>query len=332
MAATVSVIVPTRDRTALLAEALRSVALQGLRGIEVVVVNDGGADVAGVLPLGVRGMTVRLLSFPRSRGPAAARNAGLEIATGRFVAFLDDDDLYLPGHLDRALTALERTGADAVYADGVLTGVRAKPGEIPVAGPDRYDFPYDPDMLSVANFVPTTAVVARNPAHTAPASWFRFDPELPLLVEWSLWLRLVHDRGWSFARLAGPGVVCHRTPADAGPAGGGTAGGVAARLDWLDRYEDAYRTIVARWPVPPTGRVARFRRHALTMFAIAREQLATGAPLAPFAYEDALRVLHAGFTGRLEEDTVAAHLSAVLTGAGTPAIDACGPLVERVQQ
>ncbi|MFI1578159.1 glycosyltransferase family 2 protein [Embleya sp. NPDC020630] len=308
MAATVSVIVPTRDRTAQLADALRSVALQGIRGIEVVVINDGGADVAGVLPLGVRGMTVRLLSFPRSRGPAAARNAGLEIATGRFVAFLDDDDLYLPGHLDRALAALEHSGTDAVYADCVLSGERAVPGEIPAGSPYRYDFPYDPDMLSVANFVPTTAVVARNPAHTAPASWFRFDPELPILVDWSLWLRLVHDRGWSFTRLSEPGVVYHREPADAS-----LAGGMAARVAWLSQYEDTYRTVIARWPVPPTGRVARFRRHALTMFAIAQEHLATGADLAPFAYEEALRVLHAGFTGRLEEDRVPTHLTEVLT-------------------
>ncbi|WP_406283546.1 glycosyltransferase family 2 protein [Embleya sp. NBC_00896] len=326
MAATVSVIVPTRDRTALLADALRSVALQGTQGIEVVVVNDGGADVAGVLPLGVRGMTVRLLSFPRSRGPAAARNAGLEVATGRFVAFLDDDDMYLPGHLDRALAALERTGSDAVYADCVLSGNRTVPGETPTGSPYRYDFPYDPDMLSVANFVPTTAVVARNPAHTAPASWFRFDPELPILVDWSLWLRLVHDRGWSFARLSEPGVVYHRSPIDAR-----LTGGAAAHITSLALYEDTYRTIIARWPVPPTGRVARFRRHALTMFAIAHEQLSTGAHLAPFAYEDALRVLHAGFTGRLDEDTVPARLTAVLTGTDTLTINPCGPLVDRVQ-
>jgi len=309
VAATVSVIVPTRDRTALLADALRSVTLQGMEGVEIVVVNDGGADVAGVLPLGVRGMTVRLLSFPRSRGAAAARNAGLETARGRFVAFLDDDDMYLPGHLERALGALEASGADAVYADCVLTGTRATPGEAPAGCPYHYDFPYDPDMLSVANFVPTTAVVARNPAHTAPASWFRFDPELPLLVDWSLWLRLVHDRGWSFTRLPEPGVVYHRPPADPS-----LTGGAAAHIESLTLYEDTYRTIIARWPVPPTGRVARFRRHALTMFSIAHEQLSTGCHLAPFAYEDALRILHAGFTGRLDEDTVPTRLAQALTG------------------
>jgi hypothetical protein len=326
VAATVSVIVPTRDRTELLADALRSVTLQGLSDIEVIVVNDGGADVAGVLPLGERGMTVRLLSFPRSRGPAAARNAGLEIAGGRFVAFLDDDDMYLPGHLERALSALERTGVDAVYADCVLSGVRAVPGETPKGSPYRYDFPYDPDMLSVANFVPTTAVVARNPAHTAPASWFRFDPELPILVDWSLWLRLVHDRGWSFARLPVPGVVYHRSPADPG-----LGGGAAALIGSLTLYEETYRTIIARWPVPPTGRVARFRGHALSMFEVAHGQLATGCRLRPFAYEDALRVLHAGFTGRLDESAVRGQLVAVLTGVGAVEIDSCGPLVERVQ-
>ncbi|UGQ14665.1 glycosyltransferase [Yinghuangia sp. ASG 101] len=319
MPATVSVIVPTRDRAGTLADALRSIALQladGIGGLEAVVVNDGGGDIAAALPLGVRGLTVRVLSHARPRGQAAARNAGLESASGRFVAFLDDVDLFLPGHLARAIEALEVSGADAVYADCVPTARRCAPGETPKGDGPGYDFAYDPGAMTVANFVPASSVMCRNPAVHGPASWFRFDPELPELVDWALWLRLIHDRGWCFERHPEPGVVFHRATDDVA-----TTGRTEVHVDAYGRHEDAYRTIIARWPVTPGSRVARFRWLFLETCQIARTLLATGRSLAPFAYEGALRVLYDGYTGRLDEALVGPRAAAALTASDEPAFD-----------
>ena len=88
----VSVIIPTRNRAAFLAQALESILAQTVVPGEIIVVDDGSTDGTAAL---VRDFTapVRCLHQP-ARGPAAARNLGLESASGAYIAFLDDDDLW----------------------------------------------------------------------------------------------------------------------------------------------------------------------------------------------------------------------------------------------
>jgi glycosyltransferase involved in cell wall biosynthesis len=100
----VSVIVPTRDRPALLAEALASVRAQSVADFECIVVDDAGEEPAS-LPDDAR---FRLVRRAEPGGPAQARNSGIEHARGRHVAFLDDDDVYLPERLALGLEALRR--------------------------------------------------------------------------------------------------------------------------------------------------------------------------------------------------------------------------------
>ena len=91
----ISVVVRTKDRPQLLAEALQSLAAGSYRRVEVVLVNDGGEPptIPVDLPLDV----VRV-DLPVNRGRAGAANAGVEAATGDHVAFLDDDDLAERSH------------------------------------------------------------------------------------------------------------------------------------------------------------------------------------------------------------------------------------------
>jgi glycosyltransferase involved in cell wall biosynthesis len=99
----VSVIIPTYNRAASLCEAVRSVLAQSLRDFRLIVVDDGSTDDT-LMRLG-EFEDSRLLRLPlEHRGmPGRARNAGASVAQGRYLAFLDSDDLWLPEKLERQM-------------------------------------------------------------------------------------------------------------------------------------------------------------------------------------------------------------------------------------
>jgi glycosyltransferase involved in cell wall biosynthesis len=97
----VSVIIPTQHRPALLPRALGSALEQTCRDLEVLVVDDGPSDAAAAAVRQIGDPRVRYLRHDTARGAAAARNTGLARATGAFVAFLDDDDTWMPEKLAR---------------------------------------------------------------------------------------------------------------------------------------------------------------------------------------------------------------------------------------
>jgi O-antigen biosynthesis protein len=104
LAPTFSVIIPTYGRSALLAEAIESVLAQSFTDFECIVVDDASPEPAR-LPHDSR---LRLIVRDQNGGPPAARNSGIAAATGEFVAFLDDDDLWGPERLATAAEAHAR--------------------------------------------------------------------------------------------------------------------------------------------------------------------------------------------------------------------------------
>jgi glycosyltransferase involved in cell wall biosynthesis len=100
-----SVVIPSCGRPAYLAEALESVLAQTCADFECIVVDDASPEP---VPVPDHDPRVRAVRRPVNGGAAAARNTGIELATGCYIAFLDDDDVWLPDRLARALAAHER--------------------------------------------------------------------------------------------------------------------------------------------------------------------------------------------------------------------------------
>lgn len=121
----VSVVIPSYDRPVFVYRAVESVLDQTYPNVECIVVDDHSPDP--VAPLLADLPTERLAGFrvvrhEENRGGNAARNTGIEAATGDFVAFLDDDDRWLPEKLEKQVAAFERAGPDVgvVYTGAVV--------------------------------------------------------------------------------------------------------------------------------------------------------------------------------------------------------------------
>lgn len=106
----ISVIVPTYNRSAFLRNAVDSVRRQTYRRWELIVIDDGSTDDTPATLATLDDPRLRLIPLEHTGNPARVRNAGLAVARGEYVAFLDDDDLWLPDKLATQLTGLARTG------------------------------------------------------------------------------------------------------------------------------------------------------------------------------------------------------------------------------
>lgn len=113
-----SVVIPTWNRAHLVCDAINSALNQRPGNVEVIVVDDASSDNTAALLTRIYGDSIRLLRLRERSGAGAARNEGVALARGEFVAFLDSDDVWLPGKLDAELRVFERfPDAEAVVSD-----------------------------------------------------------------------------------------------------------------------------------------------------------------------------------------------------------------------
>jgi len=239
----VSVVIPTRNRPDRLRVALASVLAQTHEHLEAIVVNDGGADVEDVVA-SFDDARVSYVKLGTGRERSAARNAGLRLARGEYVAYLDDDDRYDPEHLETLIGTLERTGLDVAYGDARRTWEVEQDGAYVTTRVDRpYSADFDRDALLVGNYIPILCLVHRRSCLDAIGL---FDEELDTHEDWDLLIRL--SRKYDFVHV--PVATCSFSWRE-----DGTSTTSRRRLDFLRTAE----LIHARYPAGPDPRVAAGR-------------------------------------------------------------------------
>ncbi|MEM7587193.1 MAG: PIG-L family deacetylase [Acidobacteriota bacterium] len=181
----ISVIVRTKDRPELLAEALDSLAASTYGRADVIVVNDGGAtpQLPADFPL-----PAQIVNLETNRGRAAAANAGIAAAQGDYITFLDDDDLVEPEHLATLAGLVGAAGVRVAYTDAAV-GVYelSEDGWSCVERRLPYSRDFDPELLLFDNYIPFhTLLIERSLCQqTGP-----IDETLPFFEDWDFLIRL----------------------------------------------------------------------------------------------------------------------------------------------
>ena len=182
-----SIILTTYNRPDLLRDALASVASQTLRDFEVILINDNGEPVEHLLAN--YDFPITYICQGRNRGLSAARNAGLAVARGRYVVYLDDDDIYLPNHLAMLTEAFEQHPGCVIYTGVEYVNEKLEDGqriELGRGQPFKHEA-FDRDRLFVQNYIPVnTWAHLREMTATVGG----FDIGLAAFEDWDMLLRL----------------------------------------------------------------------------------------------------------------------------------------------
>jgi len=200
-----SVVIPTRSRWHLLSTAALPSALeQADVDVEVIVVDDGSQDETPSRLEELDDPRLRVVRHETSRGVAVARNAGIAAARGRWVSFLDDDDLWAPAKLRKQIDSAEATGAVFAYsAGGGLDAARTFLFAVPPPDPASVT-----EQLLQWNVIwcGCSNVLARS---DVVAELGGFDEQLGQLADWDLWIRLALAGRAAAARDILVGYVMH---------------------------------------------------------------------------------------------------------------------------
>ncbi|HZA55185.1 MAG TPA: glycosyltransferase [Candidatus Udaeobacter sp.] len=184
----VSIIIPTYNRWPLVREAIESVLAQRFRDFELIVVDDGSTD-GTVGELGSFGGSLRLVRQDR-KGVAAARNSGVAVARGRYIAFLDSDDLWLSKKLAIQTAFMEQnTDFEISQTEEIWLrrGVRVNRKEKHrKASGDIFRRSLDLCLVSPSAVMMTKALFERLRG---------FDEAFPVCEDYDLWLRIGVERG-----------------------------------------------------------------------------------------------------------------------------------------
>jgi glycosyltransferase involved in cell wall biosynthesis len=189
----VSVIIPTYDSARFIADAVRSVMAQTYPCHEVIVIDDGSGDETAEI---VRGLTGQIrYRRQEHRGVAAARNAGIKIARGQYICFLDADDLWTPDKLELQVEFMAaHSDVGLAFADAeesedrtILKSSIVETTTFHAAIVSQVPLQDAFTKLVQENFIPTSSVMIRKDCFLRAGL---FDESLRVVEDRDMWLRV----------------------------------------------------------------------------------------------------------------------------------------------
>ncbi len=289
----VSVIIPCYNQGKFLADAIQSVLEQDYPDKEIIVVNDGSVDNTREVALSFKDMIIYIEQD--NKGAASARNAGIRISRGEYVAFLDADDICLPGRLKTEAKILDQRpevgliASDAYLIDeaGNILGLKSS-----VSGSPRnsQDFRWE----TVEYCATTSTVMVRKKCFDV-AGYFDESFQRGGGEDWLAWVRIAHDFSMVYLREPTIGYRMH-------------ALNVTKNLEFINQQNRRASHLAVTWEHFPTY-PAYFRAKLLyyrfaTAWHIEPKRVALGYLFRAFATEPTqwpygLRVIHQGVMNTL---------------------------------
>lgn len=219
----VSVVIPTYKRPALVVQAVKSVLAQTFCDLEIIVVVDGGDCGTAAVLESLSLPRLKVLQLSSRVGGSRARNEGVQIAIGAWIAFLDDDDMWLPEKLDKQLAvAIASDGSDPIVACKVVAWTpggdfiwpRTRPTE-PLSEYllARNSWTQGEGLLQTSTLLASKKLLQR----------VRFEDGLKKHQDWDWLLRVSKEQGVKIEFVDEPLAIWNLR--DSG-------GGVSRRLDW----------------------------------------------------------------------------------------------------
>lgn len=195
----VSVIIRTCNRPHVLENALESVRKQTHKKIEIVVVEDGINLSEKMIKQKFADLDIKYRATNKKCGRTVTGNIGLQMASGQYLNFLDDDDVLYPRHIEILLKELEKGPFLAAYSiaeESQIVKISDKPYKVKEKRRIiRYKQPFNALLLYSFNYLPIQSVLFKRCLYEKCGG---FDEKLDVLEDWDLWVRYSTKGAFSF--------------------------------------------------------------------------------------------------------------------------------------
>jgi len=183
----ISVIMGTWNRTDEIRESVQSVLDQTYPEYELLIINDGGPEEVEEIVRSFHSPKIRYFRMRENRGHASVLNEGVKRSAGRYIAYLDDDDVYYPNHLESLHKAIASSGKKFVYSNTKFVRGELREGKfVETKLMYRWNEEHDRDKLIRNNYIANLGVIHEKSVFTRVGL---FSEDLNMVMDWDFWLR-----------------------------------------------------------------------------------------------------------------------------------------------